>query len=153
MRTGSISLTIDSQFRNVFLVGHAVQGICSAIPLSEQSAFEMEMAVVEAVNNSIEHSCHNLSGYPITIGINLAGDRITFIIADGGDPVEQLREMPALDASGVQDPPERGRGVLIMRALMDEVGYRTDGAVNLLTMVKYLRVGADGNGNGNKNDC
>ena len=52
MRTGSISLTIDSEFQHVFLVGIAVQQICSWIPLSDQSAFEMEMAVVEAVNNS-----------------------------------------------------------------------------------------------------
>lgn len=138
MRTGSIALTIDSQFRNVFLVGLAVQRICLSIPLSEQSAYEMEMAVVEAVNNSIEHACHKQPGHPITIRMNLSEDRITFVVSDGGEAVEYFREMPALEAAGHSLPAERGRGVQIMRALMDEVGYRTDGNSNLLTMVKYL---------------
>ena len=138
MRTGSIALTIDSQFRNVFLVGLAVQRICLSIPLSEQSAYEMEMAVVEAVNNSIEHACHSQPGHPITIRMNLSEDRITFVVSDGGEAVEYFREMPALKAAGHSQPAERGRGVQIMRALMDEVGYRTDGNSNLLTMVKYL---------------
>ena len=138
MRTGSIALTIDSQFRNVFLVGLAVQRICLSIPLSEQSAYEMEMAVVEAVNNSIEHACHNQPGYPITIRMNLSEDRITFVVSDGGEAVEYFREMPPLEGRGLAQPAERGRGVQIMLALMDEVGYRTDGNSNLLTMIKYL---------------
>jgi serine/threonine-protein kinase RsbW len=122
----------------VFLVGLAVQRICVSIPLSEQSAYEMEMAVVEAVNNSIEHACHNQPGHPITIRMNLSEDRITFVVSDGGEAVEYFREMPPLEAGELAQPAERGRGVQIMRALMDEVGYRTDGNSNLLTMVKYL---------------
>jgi len=140
MRTGSINLTIDSQFQNVFLVGLAVQRICSSIPLSEQAAYEMETAVVEAVNNSIEHACHQQPGHPITIRLNLSEDRVTFVISDAGEAVEYIREMPALDETDRSNLPTRGRGVQIMRAVMDEVGYRTNGTLNLLTMVKYLPV-------------
>ncbi len=140
MRTGSIALTIDSEFRNVFLVGLAVQSIYASIPLSEQSAYEMEMAVVEAVNNSIEHACHNCAGHPITICMHLTEDRITFVIADDGDIVMSLAATPTLDDSVAIPPRERGRGVQIIRALMDEVAYRHDGASNILTMVKYLPV-------------
>jgi serine/threonine-protein kinase RsbW len=140
MRTGSINLTIDSQFQNVFLVGLAVQRICSSIPSSDQFSYEMEMAVVEAVNNSIEHACHNQPGHPITMRMNLSEDRITFVISDAGEAVESLREMPALDAAVLAHPPERGRGVQMMRAVMDEVVYRTDGTVNCLTLVKYLPI-------------
>jgi serine/threonine-protein kinase RsbW len=139
MRTGSIRLTIDSEFQHVFLVGIAVQQICSWIPLSDQSAFEMEMAVVEAVNNSIEHACHNQSGHPITTRMKLSEDRIIFVISDAGDAVIGLPEMPALD-DHLASPPERGRGVQIMRAVMDEVAYRTDGISNCVTMVKYLPI-------------
>jgi serine/threonine-protein kinase RsbW len=139
MRTGSISLTIDSQFQYVFLVGIAVQRVCSWIPLNDQCAFEMETAVVEAVNNSIEHACHNQPGYPITTRMNLRKDRITFVISDGGDAVAGLPEMPVLDDQQ-GGPPERGRGLQIMRAVMDEVAYCTDGIANSLTMVKYLPI-------------
>jgi len=140
MRTGSINLTIDSEFQHVFLVGLAVRRICSAIPVCDQSAYEMETAVVEAVNNSIEHACHLESGHPITVGLNLSEDRVTFVISDAGEAVESIREMPALEAADLSNPPARGRGVQIMRAVMDEVAYRTDGSLNLLTMVKYLPI-------------
>ncbi len=138
MRTGAISLTIDSQFQHVFLVGLAVQRICSSIPLSEQAAYEMETAVVEAVNNSIEHACHLQPGHPITVRVNLSEDRVTFVISDPGQAVECIREMPAPDENDLSEIPTRGRGVQIMRAMMDEVGYCTNGTLNLLTMVKYL---------------
>ena len=144
MRVGSIDLTIDSQFQNVFLVGLAVQRICSSIPLSEQLAYEMEMGVVEGVNNAIEYACHNQPGHPITVRINLSEDRIIFIISDSGDAVGCLREMPALATAALAHPLERGRGVQIMRAVMDEVVYRSDGTLNLLTMIKYLSVARAG---------
>lgn len=140
MRNGSINLSIDSQFQNVFLVGLAVQRICLSIPLSEQSAYEMEVAVVEAVNNSIEHACHNQPGHFINIRLMLSEDRLTVVVSDAGESVESLPEMPSLDAADLGHPTDRGRGIHIMRAVMDEVGYRTDGAVNLLTLVKYLPV-------------
>lgn len=140
MRTGSINLTIDSQFQHVFLVGLAVQRICLSIPLSDQAAYEMEMAVVEAVNNSIEHACHNQPGHPISMRLNLSEDRLTFVISDTGETVASLRAMPPLDSASLEAPAERGRGLQIMRAVMDEVAYRTDGVLNLLTMVKYLPV-------------
>ena len=140
MRHGSINLTIDSHFKNVFLVGLAVQRICSSIPLSDQSTYEIELAVVEAVNNSIEHACHNEPGHPISVQLSLSADRITVIVSDSGESAESLRETTALDTVDPLHPPERGRGLQIMRAVMDEVAYRTDGAFNLLTMVKYLPI-------------
>jgi|SRR5271170_621116 len=144
MRHGSINLTIDSHFRDVFLVGLAVQRICSSIPLSDQSTFEIELAVVEAVNNSIEHACHNQPGHPITVQLSLSADRITVIVSDSGEAAESLRETPALETVDPSNPPDRGRGLQIMRAVMDEVAYRTDGPFNLLTMVKYLTVSLGG---------
>jgi anti-sigma regulatory factor (Ser/Thr protein kinase) len=144
MRHGSINLTIDSQFQHVFLVGRAVQRICSSIPLSEQVAYEMELAVVEGVNNSIEHACHNQPGHPITVRMTLSDDRITFVVSDSGQSVESLPEMPMLDPTDPSHPPQRGRGLQIIRAVMDEVTYHTDGGSNFLTLIKYLPVAASG---------
>jgi serine/threonine-protein kinase RsbW len=144
VRTGSIKLTIDSAFQHVFMVGLAVQRICSSIPLNDLAAYEMEMAVVEAVNNSIEHACHNQPGHLIRVRIDLSEDRLTLVVSDTGETVEYFPEMPALEATDPAHPPERGRGILIIRAVMDEVRKRTDGSLNLLTMVKYLPGSDDG---------
>jgi serine/threonine-protein kinase RsbW len=144
MRQGSINLTIDSQFQHVFLVGRAVQRICSSIPLSEQLAYEMELAVVEAVNNSIEHACDTQPGHPITVRMTLSADRITFVVSDTGRSVESLPEMPELDPTDPSHPPQRGRGLQIIRAVMDDVAYSTHDGSNSLTMIKHLPISVSG---------
>jgi len=84
LRTGEITLSIDSQFGDVFLIGLAVHEIASSIPVSDQSAFEMELAVVEAVNNAVEHAHHFQRDTPVTVRVGLSSNRIKFTIIDSG---------------------------------------------------------------------
>jgi anti-sigma regulatory factor (Ser/Thr protein kinase) len=56
MTTPAIKLGIASRLHDVFLVGAAVNQIARACGCDGGCAFEAEAAVVEAVNNSNEHS-------------------------------------------------------------------------------------------------
>jgi serine/threonine-protein kinase RsbW len=138
LRTGKITLSIESQFDNVFLIGLAINRIASSIPVSEQAAFEMELAVVEAVNNAIEHAHDHQRNRQITVRLQLRSDFVQFQIIDRGAPIDfdaAMAASPNLESAGEL---ERGRGLSIIRALMDEVRYERRHESNHITLVKYL---------------
>jgi serine/threonine-protein kinase RsbW len=142
MRTGTIELTIDSQLDHVFLVGQAVGTICAASPLGAAKGREVEAAVVEAVNNAIEHAYGNEKGHAVKVVVTLLADRIMFQICDTGRAMNQAPAgLAAAGNRGCEDLAEGGRGFLIMRSLMDEVSYAQVGDQNVLTLVKLFDPG------------
>ncbi|OFV87143.1 MAG: hypothetical protein A3J75_07225 [Acidobacteria bacterium RBG_16_68_9] len=140
-QTGTITLTIDSRIDHVFLVGSAVNKICTAAALSEQEAYEAEVSVVEAVNNAIEHAYDNRAGHPVEVVVTVDNDRIVFQVCDWGRTLEWTGERPPapiVNADDTASLPEGGRGLFIMYAFTDAIDYRRRGAKNVLTLVKHV---------------
>lgn len=139
MPIGSVMLTIDSDLAHVFLVGWTVNKICSACGLGDQAAYEAEVAVVEAVNNCIEHAYANEGGHPVLVAIATEPEHIVFRVCDYGTAPPET--WPASGDPGVAGPAELaegGRGLLIIQAFMDEVRFSREDAANVVTMVKRL---------------
>ncbi|MCA1905586.1 MAG: response regulator [Desulfarculus sp.] len=93
----------------------------------------LKLALVEGVTNAMEHGNRWDERLSVTIQVEMTSDRLQVSIADQG---------PGFDQSALPDPTheenlicERGRGVFLMRAIMDEVTYTPPG--NRLTMVKH----------------
>ena len=139
MRTGAITLSIESEFANVFLIGLAINKIARSIQLSEQAAFEMELAVVEAVNNAVEHAHRQRRDKRVTVQVSLEPTHIRFTVIDQGPTVHFEPLMSA--AAGMENATEieRGHGLAMIRALMDEVSYERKGRANHVTLIKYLK--------------
>lgn len=138
MRTGEITLSIESQFEDVFLIGLAINQIATFIPVSKQSAFEMEVAVVEAVNNAVEHAHHYQRDKQVTVRVRLESDLVEFMIMDSGAPFDFKAAMAmsaGMENAGEAEP---GRGLSIIQGLMDEVKYERKGETNRITLMKYL---------------
>jgi len=140
MRTGAVTLTIDSHLDHVFLVGVAVNRICAAVDLGEQVAGEVEAAVVEAVNNAIEHAYANRPGHRVDVCVRLEPDCMRVQVCDDGPaiPAEAWRAA----AAEPERLAERGRGLTIMRGFMDEVQYAREAGRNVVTMIKRIPAGA-----------
>lgn len=136
MQTGTITLQIDSQVDHVFLIGLAINRICRAIPFDEVSAYEMELCIVEAVNNVIEHAYDNQPGHPVYIVVTVEADRICFEIRDAGTPLDPIRL--AAPVMGNDPSEDGGRGLAIIRTLMTEVSYVRRDGMNVLTLMKRL---------------
>lgn len=138
-RTGRITLVIDSSLDHVFLVGLAINRICSFVPLTDIEAFQAELCVVEAVNNAIKHAYQNEPGHPVSIAVAVESDRLVFEITNTGRPMDAgVLERPPHEATAAELRAEDGRGTSIMRSFMDTVSYGRKGDVNVLTLVKRL---------------
>jgi serine/threonine-protein kinase RsbW len=138
LRKGAITLSIESEAGNVFLIGLAINRIASSIPVSGQSAFEMELAVVEAVNNAIEHAHHYQRNKAVTVRVRLHSDHIQFTIIDRGAPFDFAAGLAMSSRLDHGEQPERGRGLKIIQELMDEVRYERKGETNQISLTKRL---------------
>ena len=144
MAEKQIKLTIDSHLQNVFLIGLAVNKICSHLGFSELDSYQLELCVVEAVNNVIIHAYKKEAGHEVKVTFRLHPDKLIIDVCDAGKPMEHdLLEKKNLsflefDPEDLGSIPEGGMGLVIIKEIMDSTGYKTEDGNNHLTMTKKL---------------
>jgi serine/threonine-protein kinase RsbW len=135
-------MTIDSDLSAVATLASATRGVFQAF--DAEGAIELELCLIEAVNNAIEHAYRNKAGHRVRVYIATEQDEIVVAVLDNGTPMPS----GALDAPTVvpePDPlrpetlPERGMGLRLLKLVMDEVHYETGGGVNRLVMRRQVR--------------
>lgn len=140
-----ITLIIDSDLNNTPLMGSAVNRLCQAASLSDKEASDIELCVVEAVTNSIIHCYRGEPGHEVRVALTFTGEEVVVEIWDNGCPLEagklERAYLPCPPAGGrdISAIPERGRGLAIIKEIMDGVAYRTTRAGNCLTLRKRVR--------------
>ena len=139
MKPRRIHLRIESDLNNVALVGTAVQQLCALVSMSEIDAYQVQLAIVEAVNNIIKHAYGHAPGNMVEVGISLYPNRLVFELADRGKPLPELAQ-PTLDfdPDNLDSVPEGGMGMFIIHSVMDEVSCKTENGQNVQTFVKNL---------------
>jgi len=141
----SVRFIIDSNLENVPLIGMSVNKLCSSASFSDIDSFNIELCVVEAVTNSIKHSCCGESGHEIRVGLTLTQEAVTLDVCDTGphpmDPKvldDAVIKPPGDNITDIEDIAEGGRGLGIMKEIMDSVTYKSEEGMNCLTLVKKL---------------
>lgn len=141
MDTRALRLIIESKLENVSLVGTAVQQVCLQANFSESDAFQVQLAIVEAVNNVIKHAYDNAPGHDVEIGMAFYDDKLVMTLTDTGKTLS-AHEAPTLefDPDDIDALPESGMGLFIIHSVMDDIAYQTCEGRNVQTFVKYLAV-------------
>lgn len=141
MDTGKINLSIDSDLKQVQHVGEAVRCLASHLEFADAKPSSVELAVVEAVNNSIEHAYRSESGNSVDVAFEYSDECLNIKISDYGVPMPksiagQLSEkisMPDahVDLDGL---PESGWGMQLLKSVCDEVSYKRNKSCNTLSL-------------------
>jgi len=135
---------IESAVEHVPLVGMAIRKLCSLVGMSEEEALQIELCVVEAVTNSIEHAYLMRPGEEVEVVFTLSQEELVLEVRDRGISLDrsllERNHFPAIefDPSDLEHIPERGRGLALIKQIMDIVSYRTVNGRNCLTMKKRL---------------
>lgn len=141
MVAGKINLSIDSDLSQVQHVGEAVRVLCSHLDLIAAKPSSVELAVVEAVNNSIEHAYSSESGNSVDVSFEYDADCLSIKICDYGAPMPksiagQLSSdihMPS-EAVEMDDLPVSGWGMQLLKSVCDEVSYHRQHSRNTLSL-------------------
>ncbi len=142
MRPKVIKIVIDSKLEEIPSVGKKIREICSSMRLPSFEAFQIELCVVEAVTNSIKHAYRLEAGHQVEITLSIVSDKFIFDICDTGILMDSklLEEDPSLsfNADNLESVSEKGRGLVIIKEIMDNVTYTSKQGKNCLSMTKKM---------------
>jgi serine/threonine-protein kinase RsbW len=129
-----VSMTLASELASVERVEETAEQYAHRAGFDEDTASHIAMVCREAAVNAVIHGNKYDPDKHVTASFQLSDEALTIQIADQG---------PGLDPDSCPDPlaPENlmrtsGRGIFLMRALMDEVHFRQLTPGTQITMVK-----------------
>jgi serine/threonine-protein kinase RsbW len=121
---------------SVSVVEAAADELATEAGLDEDERFHVTMAVHEAAINAVLHGNDYNPKLEIDVSMENTGSKLVFIIADQGN---------GFDPDHLPDPstPENilrgtGRGIFLIRSLMDEVHFRQLHPGTEMTLIKNL---------------
>jgi anti-sigma regulatory factor (Ser/Thr protein kinase) len=124
-------------------VQHAFEKLVADCDISGLEGMLLPSAVVEAVNNVIEHAYQNATGKPILLEADRVDGFLVILLRDRGRPMPlplPAGRLPAADAEG-------GRGWKIIRSVFPDVHYERIAGENRLRLARPLgnsgRLGGD----------
>jgi serine/threonine-protein kinase RsbW len=127
------TLTIASDLSLLALARAFVEAACHAAGCDEKTTHAIVLATDEATNNIMRHAHRNHPEKPLQIQCLSGADRFEVRLFDEGEPFD-IAAVPHLDPSELRIG---GRGVFLMRTLMDELSTHPRGPRgNTLCMVK-----------------
>jgi len=121
----------------------AADQLATEAGLDEEARFHVTMAVHEAAINAVLHGNDYNPALHIDVSMENTGKSLVFVIADQGN---------GFDPKCLPDPsvPENilrgtGRGIFLIRSLMDEVHFRQLHPGTELTLIKHLSPASETN--------
>lgn len=135
MKTDKILIEVPSEDKYIRKVSSDILAALSPYGVSEERLFDIKLCVEEAVRNAILH------GNKLDKRLRV---KVSYLIADGRVKIEVEDEGPGYDPAKIPDPTnkgnmlkESGRGVCLIRRLMDRVDFNQKG--NKILMEKSLK--------------
>lgn len=119
-------------------MGALIQNICNQLQREEMGpslGLHVVSAFNEAFNNLALHAYGEHQG-TVELLLELSPTQLKLVLSDSG----RSFDFDAVNDPDLQELPESGLGIFIIRSFMNEVRYepKSDGQTNVLRMVKYL---------------
>jgi serine/threonine-protein kinase RsbW len=140
----SIDIELTSDESAAALAADLVRVVAEKLELSDSAKAEVELAIVEAVNNAVEHSNKFDTSKRVFVAVSPSRARLVIRVADNG--VGMSREvferaaanMDHVASCEIDELPQRGMGLSIIKMAMEDVSYEKSGDINVLTMKKSV---------------
>lgn len=134
-----LTLTIPSDLRMLPVARAFVEAVGEAAGLDPSTIYTLVLVTGEAVSNAIRHAHRDRPEAQLQLQCHLRADGFEINLLDEGEPFD-LGAVPDLDPAEMR---VGGRGVFLMRTLLDELISQPRGERgNTLRMVKRCRLQA-----------
>lgn len=136
----ALEITIPNQTRYLGLIGKIGENMAKEFSDSncdrETLAHHLNIVLTESIVNAIKHANTTDPSKEVHVRINVSGKELSIKVYDSGCGFDLNAIPPPCFDSDALD--EKGRGIYIIRSLMDFVEYRRTDCGNVLEMRKKL---------------
>lgn len=136
----NIEISIPKDTCHLRIIGRVCEKIAQEISCSDELhktlSSNLALVVTEGLVNAIKHAKNGGDKSEINLKINVTDRTLLIKIFDKGTGFD-LDSIPLPDF-GITCMEEKGRGIFILRSLMDEVEYIKENGWNVLKMTKKL---------------
>lgn len=131
--------SLTSTYDEVEKVNIQVHEYLTSINVEEFLCNAVELCLTEALNNVIKHAYRGEQNHSINVNVCVDDSLMEIQVIDEGIPRESLviKELD-FDPGDIDNLPEGGMGLFIIKQLMDELDYYTLNGKNYFTLRKYL---------------
>jgi len=133
--TREIALDIPSEFRHIYLLDLVLSYIAKEMDFDEETKEQVNLAVIEAGTNAIKHGNQGDPTKAVHFRFDLSDGQLAISIKDCGEGFKPDEVNDPLSPENFMKP--CGRGIFLMKALMDEVEFDVSG--NCGTEVKMVK--------------
>lgn len=131
--------SIPSTYNEVNNVNLLIREYLRIENIEEHLRIAVEMCLMEALNNVIKHAYNGEQNHQIDVNVCIDSKLMEIQIIDEGVPRESLviKDLD-FDPNDIDNLPEGGMGLFIIKQLMDELDYYTINGKNYFTLRKFL---------------
>jgi serine/threonine-protein kinase RsbW len=138
-RAIEVDIKVPNQTRYLSLIGRIGEDIAKELDKfsgdRETLAYHINLVLTEAMVNAIKYANAEDPDKMVHIMITIADSELTIRVYDNGQGFD-INSIPPPDFEKLED---RGRGVFIIKSIMDSVRYRKIDGGNVLEMSKRLQ--------------
>ena len=129
-----IEETFSADVKNIDPMVQRVMELAREMHCDEGKDMEIALALQEALANAIVHGCKNDPSKTVTCRVELPQPaEMLIVVQDSGAGFDPERVANPLGADGLQS--DHGRGILLIRQLMNEVHYERGGTELHMTVL------------------
>ena len=133
---GEIVLSLPSSDKYIYLLDLVVSYLAREMEFDEETTEQVNLAIIEAGTNAIRHGNKNDPDKTALFRFRIEEDRLIIFVKDSGTGFNPEDVGDPLSPENFMKP--CGRGIFLMRALMDEVEYSVEeGDGTQVRLVKY----------------
>jgi serine/threonine-protein kinase RsbW len=133
------AIVVPAKIEYLYECIHLVSSCAKQLGFEKKSIKKIELSTEEALVNIFNHAYKDESGdVEISCMIDHE-DRLIIEIKDSGVPFNMLNvQEPELNLD-IDNYNIGGLGIFMIRSLMDDVKYRRESGVNILTLIAYKK--------------
>ena len=132
--------SITSEYHNISMVSRKIKLFLTEEKIDKDIIDPILISLMEALNNSIEHSYLEKAGNNIDVIVSISPLKVEISILETGIPRTNF-DKPKLqfNPDDLSTAPEGGMGLFIIDNLMDSTSYSSNHGVNTTTFCKMLK--------------
>lgn len=130
--------TLRNDLAELARLAEPVRDFCRSHGVDDEACHDILLAMDEAVSNTIRHGYDDQAPHDIQVRVGLENRELFLEVEDDARPFNPL-EAPEPDVSlPIEERPEGGLGIHLLRQLMNSMEYRRKDGRNVLRMTRLV---------------